>query len=152
MEMDRMSQTQLRAWLAAVIWALAGAGFAVAFFARGGPTEYGADRARIVTGAVAIAAGYVAHLVAMWATRTRGGEVAADERDAQVVARASRATLVVVLMAVFALSVGLWEAYRVEGAVPVGWLWFLAYGTVIATFLVHSVATLVVDARYGGHG
>lgn len=67
-------------------------------------------------------------------------------------ARASRATLVVVLVGVFGLSVGLWEAYRSEGAVPVGWLWFLAYGTVIATFVVHSVATLLADARSGGHG
>jgi uncharacterized membrane protein len=105
-----------------------------------------------VAGAVAIAAGYAAYMLAMWATRARGGEVVSDERDAVVVARASRATLIVVLMAVFALSVGLWEAHRGDGAVPVGWLWFLAYGTVIATFVVHSIATLVVDGRYGGHG
>jgi hypothetical protein len=78
--------------------------------------------------------------------------VTVDERDAQVVARASRGTLIVVLMGVFALAVGLWEAYREPGAVPVGWMWFLAYGVVIATFVVHSVATLVVDGRYGGHG
>jgi uncharacterized membrane protein len=88
----------------------------------------------------------------MWATRARGGAVTVDERDAQVVARASRGTLIVVLMGVFALAVGLWEAYREPGAVPVGWMWFLAYGVVIATFVVHSVATLVVDGRYGGHG
>jgi hypothetical protein len=88
----------------------------------------------------------------MWLTRRRDGAVAVDERDDQVVARASQATLVVVLMAVFLLSVGLWEAYRAEGAVPVGWLWFLAYGVIIVTFVVHAVATLVVDARLGGHG
>jgi len=48
--------------------------------------------------------------------------------------------------------VGLWEAYREAGAVPVGWMWFLAYGTVIATFVVHSLATLVVNGGYGGRG
>ncbi|MGK7313025.1 MAG: DUF2178 domain-containing protein [Candidatus Longimicrobiales bacterium M2_2A_002] len=147
-----MSQTRLRAWWAAGVWAAAGVAFAVAFFGWGGPSEYGSDPGRILAGAVAIAVGYGGYLLAMWATRSRGSAVATDERDAQVVARASRGTLIVVLMAVFGASVGLWEAYRGPGVVPVGWLWFLTYGTVIVTFVVHAVATLVVDARYGGHG
>lgn len=152
MSFRAMSQTRVRAWLAILAWSVAGAAFAAAFFGWGGPERYAADPTRIAAGAAAIALGYVAYLTAMWATRSRRDEVATDERDAQVVARASRATLVVVLMGVFALSVGLWEAYRAEGAVPVGWLWFLAYGVVIATFLVHGVATLLVDARFGGDG
>lgn len=152
MRADGMSQTRRRAWWAAGVWGVAGAVFTVAFFAWGGPAEYAGDRVRIVVGAVAIAAGYGGYLLAMWGTRRRGGVVAADERDAEVAARASRGTLVVVLGAVFALSVGLWEGYRAEGAVPVGWLWFLAYGTVILTFVVHALATLVMDTRYGGHG
>lgn len=147
-----LSQTRQRAWWAVVIWSVAGVGFTVAFFAWGGPAEYASDRVRIVAGAVAIALGYGGYLLAMWLTRTRGDEVVADERDAAVLARASRATLVVVLSAVFMLSVGLWEGYRSEGAVPVGWLWFMAYGAVIVTFVVHSVATLLADARSGGHG
>ena len=65
--------------------------------------------------------------------------------------RASQATMIVVLMGVFALSVGLWEAYREEGAVPVGWMWFLAYAVVIGTFIVHAAATLIVDSGLGGH-
>jgi uncharacterized membrane protein len=146
------SQTRVRAWFAVVIWALAGAGFAMVFFAWGGPSEYADDRARIVAGAVAIAFGYVGYLVAMWMTRARGGAVLSDERDAQVVAQASRATLIVVVVSVFALSVGLWEGYREAGSVPVGWLWFLAYGVVILTSVVHGVATLVVDGRLGGDG
>lgn len=144
------SQTRLRAWLAAAIWTVAGVGFVVTFFAWGGPERYAADSVRILAGAIAIAFGYGAYLLAMWATRARRGEVGADERDAEVVARASRATLIIVLMGVFALSVGLWDSHRAEGAVPVGWLWFLAYGVVIASFVVHSLATLVVDTQLGG--
>jgi uncharacterized membrane protein len=151
MRHEPMSQTRARAWLAAVIWAVAGGGFVVTFFARGGPEQYAAESTRILAGAVAIALGYMAFLVAMWATRARRGAVVSDERDAQVAWRASQATMIVVLMGVFALCVGLWEAYREEGAVPVGWMWFLAYAVVIATFIVHAVATLIVDSGLGGH-
>lgn len=146
-----MSQTRVRAWLAAAIWMIAGAGFTTTFFAWGGPAQYADDRARIVAGAVAIAFGYGAYFLAMWLTRGRRGQVLVDERDAQVAGVATRATLIIVLVGVFALSVGLWEGYREAGAVPVGWLWFLAYGVVIAASVVNAVATLVVDARLGGH-
>jgi len=147
-----MSQTRVRAWLAVVIWALAGAGFTAAFFAWGGPSGYADDRTRIVAGVVAIAFGYAGQLLAMWVTRARGGAVLSDERDAQVVAKASQATLIVVLVVVYGLCVGLWEGYRKAGSVPVGWVYFLAYGMVILAFLVHGAATLVADGRLGGHG
>ncbi len=39
MGMGEMSQTRLRAWLAAVIWALAGVIFFLTFFSGGGPGE-----------------------------------------------------------------------------------------------------------------
>ena len=152
MQADLMSQTRLRAWLAVAIWSVVGVGFAVAFFAWGGPADFGAERVRVVAGAVAIGLGYVGYAAVLWATRGREGMVVRDERDQQVLARARLATLVILLVAVYALSIGLWEAYRGAGAVPVGWLWFLAYGVVIVTFVVHAAATLVVDGWLGGHG
>jgi uncharacterized membrane protein len=149
---DGMSQTQVRAWSATVIWTLVGAGFVAVFFGWGGPAAFSADRIRVVAGAVAIGAGYAAYSAVLLATRARHGEVVADERDAEIGKRATLVTIVVVLVAVYGLSIGLWEAYRSEGAVPVGWLWFLAYGAVIVTFVVHAVATLVLDARQGIRG
>jgi hypothetical protein len=149
---DGMSQTQVRAWCATVIWILVGAGFAAVFFGWGGPSAFSMDRTRVVGGAVAIGLGYAAYATVLLATRASRGEVAADERDSAVGYRATIVTIVVVLVSVYGLSIGLWEAYRSAGAVPVGWLWFLAYGAVIVTFVVHAAATLVLDARYGGRG
>lgn len=150
MKTDGMSQTQVRAWWAAVIWTLVGVGFAVVFFAQGGPAAFGADRLRVLAGAVAIGLGYAAYSAVVLTTRARHGEVVTDERDLVVASKATQATIIVVLVAVYGLSIGLWEAYRSEGAVPVGWLWFLAYGAVIATFVVHAAATLVMNARHSG--
>ncbi len=150
MRTDGMSQTQARAWWAAAIWTLVGVGFAVVFFARGGPAAFGADRLRVLAGAVAIGFGYAAYSAVVLATRSRHGEVVTDERDTVVANKATQATIIVVLVAVYGLSIGLWEGYRSEGVVPVGWLWFLAYGAVIVTFVVHAVATLVMNARHGG--
>jgi len=147
-----MSRTRLRAWLAAGIWTLAGVGFAVTFFAGGGPGTLPEDSPRHLTGAVALAFGFLAYWLVLWMTRQRGGEgPVADERDTQILARANQATLVVVLLGVFGLSIGLWVAYEGEGGVPAGWMWFLAYGSVVLAFVTSAVATLILDGRMGGY-
>ena len=152
MSVQQMSQTRIRAWLATVIWILAGAGFTLTFFSGGGAGEFDTDSIRHLTGAVAIGSGFLAWWTVLWFTRQRRGALLADERDLQVVARAGQATLVIVLVGIFAFTIGLWTAYEGAGVVPVGWMWFLAYGSVILASLTFAVATLLLDGRMGGHG
>jgi uncharacterized membrane protein len=150
--METMSQTRLRAWMAIVIWVVAGIGFCLAFFMRGGPREFAADSGRHVAAAAAMAFGFLAWWAALFRTRARAGEVAVDERDLQVVARAGQTTLIVVLVAIFAFTIGLWTAFEGDGSVPVGWMWFLAYGSVILASITHGVVVLTLDGKAGGNG
>ena len=76
----------------------------------------------------------------------------ADERDFQVIARAGQATLIIVLMTIFMLTVGLWTVYEEAGVVPVGWMWFIAYLAVVLATITHSLAVLVLERSAGGHG
>jgi hypothetical protein len=152
MSMEEMSQTRRRAWLAAVIWGVAGVGFLGTFFAGGGPGTLPQDSGRHLAGAVALAFGFLGYWTALWVTRQRsGGAPLADERDYQIVARANQATLVVVLVGIFAFTIGLWTVYEAGGQVPVGWMWFLAYGSVILASVTSAVSILVLDGRMGGH-
>lgn len=152
MSLEEMSQTRLRAWLAAVIWSVAGVGFLVSVFSGGGPGELAQDSMRHLAGAGTLAFGFLGYWLVLWLTRQRkGGPPVADERDAQVLARANQATLVVVLVGIFALTIGLWVAFESEGSVPVGWMWFLAYGSAILASVTSPVVTLILDGRTGGH-
>jgi len=146
-----MSQIRQRAWTNLLVWGVAGIVLTVVFFAWGGPSEFAAESGRVAATAVALGLGYVVYFAVMWRTRGRG-RVASDERDELVVGRAGQAALVAVLLWVFAVGIGLWLAYDAAGAVPVGWMWFLAYATVIVGLVSHGAATLVLDARLGGHG
>lgn len=152
MSVQTMSQTRLRAWLAAVVWITACAGFLAAFFSGGGPAGFAADSGRHLMAACAIGFGFLAYWSGLWFTRERGGRVLIDERDLMVSTRASQATLVVVLVSVFALSVSLWTVYEAAGSVPVGWLWFIAYGTMFIGLITNSVAVLILDGRTGWNG
>jgi hypothetical protein len=153
MSLREMSQTRQRAWLATVIWSAAGLGFALTFFLGGGVGGFPQDSSRHLAGAVALGFGFLGQWLAWWITRQRrDGPVALDERDIATVARANQSTLVVVLVAIFGFTITLWTVYESAGSMPVGWMWFLAYGAVILASVTSSVTTLILDRRTGGRG
>lgn len=146
-----MTPARQRAIASLVIWLTILIAFTVIFFAGDGPDGYTAEqnRGRRVLVAGLFAGGFLLHAVVLW--RTRSARLAAgsayDERDEAVARQASATTLTVVMVFVFALSITLYEAYRARGAVPAGWLWYLAYGTAFVGFIGHAALTLVLDAR-----
>lgn len=152
MSFDTMSQTRTRAWMTALIWSLAGIGFAGTFFSGSGPVGFADSSFRHLAGAGALAFGFLGYWSVLWFTRQRkGAPPVMDERDLQIQARANQVTLIGVLLGIFALALGLWILYEGAGQVPVGWMWFLAYGSVIMAFVTSSVVTLILDGRAGGH-
>lgn len=118
----------------------------------GGAGGFAEESGRHAAGAGALAFGFLVHWFGLWSTRQRDdGPPVFDERDYQVQARANQASLIVVLLGIFALTIGLWLAHEDSGQVPVGWMWFLAYSSVIVASLASSVATLILDREMGGH-
>ena len=152
MNFETMSQTRTRAWMAVLIWGVAGVGLAVAFFSGAGAVGFPGDSIRHLAAAGAIAFGFLGHWISLWATRRREGDPPlSDERDSQTLARANQASLVVVLVGIFTFTIGLWTVYEAAGLVPVGWMWLLAYGSVILASLASAVTILILDRRVDGH-
>lgn len=149
-----MTQARKRALFTFLIWGSVMAAFSVIFFLGEGPRAYAAERWRRVAGAAIIAFGYVSYLLMLFLTRIRSGQqdVAMDERDASIRTRANATAFIVVLIYVFALAIFLWERHQASGAVPVGWMWFLAYSTSFAAFISTSVIALILESKASAHG
>ncbi len=149
-----MTQTEKRALFTLAVWGCAAASLAAVFFGGGGPEAFGVERLRVLATAVLIGCGFLAYFLMLWLTRSRPGAkpMIADERDERIAARASVTTLVVVLSIVYLACIVLWEVCRQAGCVPVGWMWFLGYATVILAYLCHATATLLLHHGMGGHG
>ncbi len=137
-----------------MIWGLVATGVAALFFGSGGPATFGMDKGRIVTTAILIGIGFAAYFIMLYLTRSCPGatRVVADERDIRIASRANGGTLIVVLVVVYLACIGLWEAYRDGGCVPVGWLWFLGYAAALLGYLTHATATLMLNRGMGDHG
>jgi uncharacterized membrane protein len=124
---------------------VAGVGFFLAFFSGGGVSDFDTDSLRHMLAAAAIGFGFVAYWSGLWLTRRKGDQVAADERDSQVVARASQVTLIIVLIVVFLCCTTLWTIHEPAGVLDVGWMWLLAYGSMLVGLITNAVMVLVFD-------
>ena len=136
-----------------LMWGITAIGFGASFFGFGGPVAYVDDPVRRAVGGAFLAFGLIGFPIAAWRLRQLqpSASVIADERDEGIERIASTAALVVVMVFVFAVSIGLWEVFEEVGHVPVGWMWFLAYATAIVGHLSGAIAALIADRQTSGH-
>jgi uncharacterized iron-regulated membrane protein len=143
-----MSYARRNAIIAAIIWTLILGGLVASVLGPGVSRFTAPDQWiwRLLAAAI-ILPGFLLNAWLGWRSK-RGRRVGKlDERDDAIALRASEATLIVVAVLIYVTSITLYETYHDSGAVPTGWLYLLAYGTVAVVSLVHAVATLVVDLR-----
>ncbi len=141
-----MSYGRQNAVITAVIWALVLAAVTASVLIPG-PERFMAPEYslwRLISAAVVLP-GFIVNAWLGWRTRRGKERGELDERDEAVARRASQGTLIVSAMLVYLAAILLYEGYHDTGAVPAGWLWLLAYGSVALVSLVHAVASLVVD-------
>ena len=136
-----MTQSMKRAILTLSIWGPVAVIFSMLFFVYGHPATYADNQSQRYLVSGILAAGYVGYGVMMYLTRKRRDDdhLVSDERDEVIATRASMAGLIIVAIYVFLLALGLWEHYQEHGAVPVGWMWFMAYSTVCLSYVGTSL-------------
>ena len=144
--MSSLSLARKHALISGSAWLVITVAFLAVFF-HVGPEAFTFEEhkgARLLTAAI-ILPGYLLNFALMARSRRgrRRGEL--DERDNSVERKASMITLTIMIVAFYLATIGLYEQHREAGAVPVGWMYFLAYGSVALVSLVHPVAALVVD-------
>jgi len=146
-EETEMTQLRKRALWIVAIWTAVAAGFLTTFFGFGGVETFADSSTRVLTGAIFLAFGVFGTPVMLYLTRLQPGaeHLFSDERDDRLARKANLFGLTAVALYVFLVCIGLWEAYREPGAVPVGWMWFLAYSTMIFVHLSTAITQLVLD-------
>jgi fatty acid desaturase len=141
-----MSLARKLALISCAAWLAIGIGSTMLILDSGldGLASASGDRTRSILAAI-ILPGYLIGFALIWWTRKgqRAGEI--DERDKKVERRATEIAAIIVLLTIFLVSIGLYDAYIDSGSVPVGWLYIMAYGTIVWVSLLHPVLRLIID-------
>mgnify|MGYP001217591856 FL=1 len=141
-----MTYARHNAMITAVIWAVVFAGVLLTVLLPG-PGRFVSPEYSIwrLISAIIILPGFLVNAWLGWRSKRGKERGEMDERDAAVSRRAAQVTLFATTIAVFLAALFLYEGYYVAGAVPAGWLWLMAYGTVAFMSFVHAAAALVID-------
>jgi hypothetical protein len=142
-----MSKVRVQYLLAIAIWAVVAIGFSVTVFSSGGPAAYADDSQRRIVGGVFLAFGIFGNPLLRLLIRSgpNAKQVDRDERDEQIAVRSTNIGMITVVLFVFLGGIALWDGYQEAGCVPVGWMWVLAYSTLILSHLIPALISLVLD-------
>jgi len=140
-----------RALISAIIGVIATAGFLVSGFSGTGPAGLEEDSTRRDIAGAFVAFGIFSNLLVRYFTRNRPGHphTRADERDLGIHRTATEISLWLTVAGVFIGCLVLYEAFKVDGTIPVNWIWFLGFGTYIAANLGWSIPAVLMYAGVG---
>lgn len=141
-----MSLARKQALISGIAWLVVAVSFVVIIADSGMAALSSADgkTTRSILSAVILPA-YVINFGILWRTRRGRQEGDIDERDEAIERRATEFTAIVVFLAVFLYGIALFDANVETGSVPAGWLYILAYGTMVLISVLHPLARLFVD-------
>ena len=141
-----MSLWQKRALIMALIWIVATTGFLAVSLSGRGPAGLARDSSQRDVAAVFVAAGIGASLVVRYLTRRRKDAPVArvDERDELIHRKSSEMALGFTAGGVFLFCIVLNDTFGEAGAVPVDWLWFVAWSTMAASHLGQALTAVAL--------
>ncbi|SCZ81828.1 hypothetical protein [Acidaminobacter hydrogenoformans] len=73
------------------------------------------------------------------------------ERDIAIQYQSQSIGFVLVLIYVFILSISLYVYYEESGFIPVGWVWFIAYSTIVFANLSSGYSSLLLYLKQGSY-
>jgi len=142
-----MTPLERRAWFGLAIGLLVSSALVTLFTARGATGFYEDTRLRLTSYAIFLG-GVALYAVMLRLTRAKPGEVAIDERDRRILARAPALQGPVVLWSLAAWSIGLTEVYWDTGSVPIVFPTLMFWSCVLL-YLLALPASIVIGYLVG---
>lgn len=132
-----------------IMWTLVAIGLIIIFSLPNTIANWGDNRTKTILLAVLFLLGFGVDFVLRMIERSRQGEYKKDERDSKVKYDAVVKSFVVLILYIYILSIVLYSKYENAGAMPVGWVWFIAYSVVTAANLFVGIFTIIGYKKQG---
>ncbi|MBN2793795.1 MAG: hypothetical protein JXR88_00210 [Clostridia bacterium] len=144
-----MSKAMKFTIIKACSWTLVGLFMVMIFSNPSTILEWGDNKTKTLLLAALFLFGYTADLTLMILEKTKRFGFKRDERDLYIQHKAMSFGYISTLIYVFSTAILLYTLYENKGAVPVGWLWFIAYSLVIVANLSMAVTALILYRKQG---
>lgn len=139
-----MSKTMKFTLIHVCSWTLVGLFMIMIFLNPSTIEQWGDNRNKTILLASLFILGYSTDLILLLFEKSKKFGFKRDERDFDVQRKATNIGFIIALVYVFFAAITLYTKYESKGLMPVGWMWFLAYSTVIIANLSVSVPSLLL--------
>lgn len=132
-----------------VTWTLVAIGMVLIFTSNSTIGEWGDQRAKTLLLAVLFLIGYGTDFTIRFIEKSSKWGVKRDERDRDISYKAVTTGFVLLMLYLFTLCISLYVYYEESGYVPIAWIWFIAYSTIVVANLSSGYASLYFYRKQG---
>jgi len=144
-----MSKLMKITFIQVCAWSIVAISMIIIFTNHGTIDNWGDNTTKTVLLAFLFFVGYATHFTTLLIEKSKRWGFKKDERDLAIQSKAVNIGFIIVLLYIFILSISLYIKYETAGTMPVGWVWFIAYSTVVIANLSVTVPSLLLYRKQG---
>jgi len=132
-----------------IIWSMVAIVMLVVVSMPGTIKNWGDNALKTVLLGALVFLGYGSDFAFQLSSRSKRWGYQKDERDRHINTKAVNFSMIALLLYIFIFSITLYTVYESAGALPVGWMWILAYSSIVEANLSVRLASLLYYKKYG---
>ncbi len=132
-----------------VSWSIVAIGVLIIFSLLGTIEQWGDNRIKTILLALLFLLGYTLDFGLRMYEKSKKWGFRRDERDRVIQSEAMSVGFVILVLYIFILSIFLYTKYETDGFMPIGWVWLIAYSTVVVANLSVGVSSLLLYRKQG---
>lgn len=131
------------------IWTMVGIGMGIVFASSSVSSTWADHPVKTVLLAILFLIGFGTDFVLRIIEGSKKWGFKRDERDMAIQSRAMSYGFLFIVLYIFVIAMFLFMTYETVGSVPVGWVWFMAYSTIVVSNLSVGILSLIYYSRQG---
>jgi hypothetical protein len=132
-----------------IIWSIVAIMMVAVFAQPGTMVNWGDDKLKTLLLAILVFLGYGSDLSFRFYARSKRWGYKQDERDININIKAVNIGMIALILYVYVFSIMLYARYETAGLLPVGWMWFLGYSSIVLANISIRLASLLLYIKHG---
>jgi len=144
-----MSKSMKQNLVQVITWSTVAIGVLLVFTRPDTIQNWGDNRTKTLLLALLFLIGFGTDFVVRLMEKSKRFGFIKDERDREIQHKSLEIGYVGIILYIFVLTITLYAIYEAAGALPIGWVWFIAYTTIVTANLIAGITSLFMYRKHG---
>ena len=132
-----------------ISWSIIALCMIIIFSMKGTIENWGDNKIKTILLALLFLLGYGGNMLLMILEKSSKWGFKRDERDQLIQYQSLSRAILILILYIYTVSIILYIKYETARFVPIGWVWFIAYSSVVVTFISSGYTSLYLYRKQG---